>query len=132
MECTSFFIIFSQKSILVFRYSPKSIGFFHSGSSIAVSNMYLIRALMSLLRETQPLACSGGGGDLLQTKTIISPKFQISGYNYSQDDKNLVKKLVMRSKVCQDVKKCVMLSKRSWRQNFRYDVNKCNVRHEVK
>ena len=46
---------------------------------MAVSNMKLIRALVSQLRETQALACGGdggGGGYLLQTKTIISPKFQ--------------------------------------------------------
>ena len=43
---------------------------------MAVSIMNLIRALVSQLRETQALAC-GGGGD--RTKTIISPKFQISG-----------------------------------------------------
>ena len=42
---------------------------------MAVSNMNLIRALVSQLRETQALACGGGG----QTKTIISPKFEISG-----------------------------------------------------
>ena len=36
-----------------FRFSPKSIGFFHSRSSMAVSNMNLIRALVSQLRETQ-------------------------------------------------------------------------------
>ena len=36
-------------------------GFFHSRSSMAVSNMNLIRALVSQLRETQALACSGGG-----------------------------------------------------------------------
>ena len=66
-------------AILVFRYSPKSIGFFLSKSSMAVSNMNLIRALVSQLRETQALACGGGGGDGVQTKTIISPKFQISG-----------------------------------------------------
>ena len=47
--------------ILVFRFSPKSIGFFHSRSSMAVSNMNLIRALVSQLRETQALACGGGG-----------------------------------------------------------------------
>ena len=40
---------------------------------------YLICALVSQLRETQALVCGGGGGDLLRTKTIISPKFQISG-----------------------------------------------------
>ena len=45
---------------------------------MAVSNMNLIRALVSQLRETQALAC-GGGGDGVRTKTIISPKFQISG-----------------------------------------------------
>ena len=44
---------------------------------MAVSDMNLIRALVSQLRETQALACGGGGG--VQTKTIISPKFQISG-----------------------------------------------------
>ena len=88
MECTSFFIIFSQNgrlaAILVFRFSPKSIGFFHSRVSMAVSNMNLIRALVSQLRETQALACGGGGGGCgggggVQTKTITSPKFQISG-----------------------------------------------------
>ena len=91
MECTSFFIIFSQNgrlaAILVFRSSPKSIGFFHSRVSMAVSNMNLIRALVSQLRETQALACGGGGGGGgcggcgggVQTKTITSPKFQISG-----------------------------------------------------
>ena len=47
---------------------------------MAVSIMNLIRALVSQLRETQALACGGGG----RTKTIISPKFEISGsrYNY--------------------------------------------------
>ena len=40
-----------------------------------VSNMNLIRALVSQLRETQALACGGGG---IKTKTIISPKFFIS------------------------------------------------------
>ena len=44
---------------------------------MAVSNMNLIHALVSQLRETQALACGGGGGcgDGVQTKTIISPKF---------------------------------------------------------
>ena len=48
---------------------------------MAVSNMNLIRALVSQLRETQALACGGGcgggcsGGGGVQTKTIISPKF---------------------------------------------------------
>ena len=87
MECTSFFIIFSQNgllaAILVFRFSPKSIGLFHSRVSMAVSNMNLIRALVSQLRETQALACGGGNGDGdgdgVRTKTIISPKFKISG-----------------------------------------------------
>ena len=47
---------------------------------MAVSNMNLIRSLVSQLRETQALACGGGGGGGgIQTKTIISPKFQISG-----------------------------------------------------
>ena len=46
---------------------------------MAVSIINLIRALVSQLRETQALACGGGGGDWLQIKTIISPKFQISG-----------------------------------------------------
>ena len=52
---------------------------------MAVSLMNLIRALVSQLRETQALACGGGGGggggggDGVRTKTIISPKFQISG-----------------------------------------------------
>ena len=68
-------------AILVFRFSPKSIGFFHSRSSMAVSNMNLIRALVSQLRETQAFACGGGcgGGCGVQTKTIISPNFLISG-----------------------------------------------------
>ena len=35
MACTSVFIIFSK--ILVFRFSPKSIGFFHSRSSIIIN-----------------------------------------------------------------------------------------------
>ena len=50
----AFFIIFTKwplPAILVFRYTPKSIGFFHSRSSMAVSNMNLIRALVSQLRE---------------------------------------------------------------------------------
>ena len=48
---------------------------------MAVSNMNLIRALVSQLRETQALACGGGGcggcggGGGVQTKTIISPQF---------------------------------------------------------
>ena len=54
---------------------------------MAVSNMNLIGALVSQLRETQALACGGGGGGGgcggcgggVQTKTITSPKFQISG-----------------------------------------------------
>ena len=48
---------------------------------MAVSIINLIRALyfVSQLRETQALACGGGGGDGVRTKTIISPKFQISG-----------------------------------------------------
>ena len=48
---------------------------------MAVSNMNMIRTLVSQLRETQTLACGGGGGcgGGVQTKTIISPKFQISG-----------------------------------------------------
>ena len=46
---------------------------------MAVSNMNLIRALVSQLRERQALACGGGGGGDVQTKIIISPKFQISG-----------------------------------------------------
>ena len=49
---------------------------------MAVSNMNLIRALVSQLRETQALACGGGGGcggGGVQNKTITSPKFQISG-----------------------------------------------------
>ena len=44
-------------------------------------SLNLIRALVSQSHETQALAC-GGGGDGVRTKTIISPKFQISGYNY--------------------------------------------------
>ena len=57
--------------ILVFRYSGKSIGFFHSWSSMPVSKMNLIHALVSWLREAQALVCGGG----VQTKTIISPKY---------------------------------------------------------
>ena len=77
--------LFSQNgrlaAIFFFRFSPKSIGFFHSRVSMAVSNMNLIRALLSQLRETQALACGGGDGDGdgVRTKTIIFPKFQISG-----------------------------------------------------
>ena len=41
---------------------------------MAVSYMNLICALVSQLRETQALACGGCGG--VQTKTIISPKFE--------------------------------------------------------
>ena len=43
---------------------------------MAVSNMNLIRSLVSQLCETQALACGGGGGGCgdVQTKTIISPK----------------------------------------------------------
>ena len=45
-------------------------------SSMDVSNMNLIRALVSRVRETQALACGGGcGRGGVQTKTIISPKF---------------------------------------------------------
>ena len=61
----------------LFRFAPKLIEFFHSRSSMAVSIMNLIRALVSQLRETQALAC--GSGDGVRTKTIISPKFQFSG-----------------------------------------------------
>ena len=43
-------------------------------SSMDVSNMNLIRALVSQLREAQALACGGGGRDGVQTKTIISPE----------------------------------------------------------
>ena len=48
---------------------------------MAVSIMNLIRALVSQLCETQALGCGGGGGggDGVRNKTIISPKFQISG-----------------------------------------------------
>ena len=60
---------------------------------MAVSNMNLIRALVSQLRETQALACGGcgcgcgsggggGGGDGVRTKTIISRNFKFRGYNY--------------------------------------------------
>ena len=96
-------------AILVFRFSPKSIGFFHSRSSMAVSYMNLTRALVSQLREAQALACGGGcrGGGSVQTKTIISPKFvcrcftctcgssseptsssSSSGYKDSEDNQN--------------------------------------------
>ena len=46
---------------------------------MAVSNMNLMRALVSQLCETQALACGDGGGDGVLAKIIISPKFQISG-----------------------------------------------------
>ena len=65
-----------------FRFAPKSIGFFLSSSSMAVSNMNLIRALVSQLCETQALACGGGGGDGVRTKTMINFKFR--GYNNSR------------------------------------------------
>ena len=73
MQCTSLFIIVSQNGrwrpfYLFFWFSPKSIGFFHSRSSMAVSNMNLIRALVSQLRGTQSLACGGGG---VQTKPCM-------------------------------------------------------------
>ena len=69
-------IIFSQngrrRPFWFFRFAPKSIGFFHSRSSMAVSIMNLIRALVSQLRETQALVCGGsgggGGGDGVRTK----------------------------------------------------------------
>ena len=69
--------------IFFFDYLQNRLaGFFHSRSSMDVSNMNLIRALVSQLRETQALACGGcgggGSGCDVQTKTIISPKFQIS------------------------------------------------------
>ena len=72
---------FHKMAVLVFRFSPKSIGFFHSRLSMAVLHINLIRALVWQLRETQALACGGGGGcgGGVQTKTIIAPKFQISG-----------------------------------------------------
>ena len=58
MECTTFFHhIFTKwplAAILVFRFSPKSIGFFHSGSSMAVSNMNFIRALVSQYVKHKP------------------------------------------------------------------------------
>ena len=80
---SSYFHKMAAAAVLIFRYAPKSIGFFHSRSSMDVSNMSLIHALVSQLRQTQALACGGGGcgcrgGDGVQTKTIISPKFQIS------------------------------------------------------
>ena len=69
MACTSIFIIFSQMAaILVFRFSPKLTVFLHSRSSLAVSNMNLLWALVSQLRETQALAC--GGGDGVHTENI--------------------------------------------------------------
>ena len=38
---------------------------------MSVSNMHLIRALVSQLLETQALVCGGGGGgDGVRTKTI--------------------------------------------------------------
>ena len=62
--------------LFFFRWSPKSIGFFHSRSSMAVSNMNLIRALVSQLRDA---ACGGCGGDGLRTKTIISSEYLHQG-----------------------------------------------------
>ena len=47
---------------------------------MAVSNMNLIRALVSQLRD----AACGGGGDGLRTKTIISSEFR--GYNTHNRD----------------------------------------------
>ena len=43
-----------------FRFAPKSIGFFHSRSSMAVSIMNLICALVLQLRETQALFFQNG------------------------------------------------------------------------
>ena len=85
-----FYPIFTKwppAAILVFPICSKSIGFFHSRSSMALSNLNLIHALVSQLREKQAFACGGGcggggggGGDGIRTKTIISPKFQIRGH----------------------------------------------------
>ena len=44
-----------EKRPFGFRFAPKSIEFFHSRSSMAVSIMNLIRALVLQLRETQAL-----------------------------------------------------------------------------
>ena len=51
-----------QRPFWFIRFAPKSIGFFHSRSSMVVSNMNLIRALVSQLREIQALVCGGCGG----------------------------------------------------------------------
>ena len=77
---SSYFHKMAAGGHLVFQFSPnKSIGFFHSRSSMAVSNMNLIRSLVSQLRETQALVCGGGGGgDGVQNKTII---LKFRGYN---------------------------------------------------
>ena len=76
-------------------YLQKSIGFVHSRSSMAVSNLNLIRALVvSQLRETKALACGvrraaavcgygGGCGCGVQTKTTIYPKCKFRRYNYN-------------------------------------------------
>ena len=74
-------------AILVFPIISK-IGRILPLSSMAMSHMNLICALVSQLRETQALACGGGGGDWFRTKTIISPKFQISGVSLSYIDTN--------------------------------------------
>ena len=62
-------------AFLILRYRVHKL--FHHIFTI----MNLIRALVSQLRETQALACGGGGGggDGVRIKTIICPKFQISG-----------------------------------------------------
>ena len=65
MTCTNIFVIFSSNSKW----------FFHAGSSMAVSNMNLIWASMSTLREIQYLACREyGGADGSGTEKIISTK----------------------------------------------------------
>ena len=83
-ELFIFFFKMAASSHFGSQFLPKSIGTYLHRSSMAVSNMNLIRALVSQLRETQALACGGGGcggcgGGGVQTKTIISPKFQILG-----------------------------------------------------
>ena len=63
---------------------------------------------------------------LLHQKHVFIIFCSQNNENLCQDDKNLVKGLMMRSKsvcCCQKVR---------WRQNVRHDVNKCNIRHDVK
>ena len=57
---------FHKMTILVFRFSPKSKGFFHSRSSMAVSIMNLIRA-----SGVDPGFGNGGGGKISSQASYI-------------------------------------------------------------